>query len=76
MYKVMAVDGDGDAVTYSLSNNLQNDFTIDPVTGVIVLTQTLDRETQRTVSVLTLSIFRTQSLYCSTFILSFCSSRC
>ena len=57
------MDGDGDTVTYSLSNNLQTDFAINPITGVIVLAQTLDRETQRTVSVLTLLVL--SLLFCS-----------
>lgn len=46
------MDGDGDTVTYSLSNIQQNDFTINATSGLITLTSTLDRETQKTESVI------------------------
>ena len=53
VFTVRATDGDGDTVTYSFSNDQQEvgPFVINPTTGVIILTQTLDRETQQSTEV-------------------------
>lgn len=54
VFKVRAADGDGDTVTYSFSNDQQEvgPFVINATTGLIILTQTLDREIQQSTEVL------------------------